>query len=54
MTASAPTSAKLSYTLSVRIDRATLNTLVAGAVGQRRRLSDYVRLVLERCLQKSA
>jgi hypothetical protein len=43
-------SATLIHTLSVRIDQPTLDRLVAGSVGQRRRLSDFVRLVLERNL----
>jgi hypothetical protein len=40
--------ASLVNTLSVRLDDATFARLVAAARNQRRRLSDYVRLLIER------
>jgi hypothetical protein len=40
--------AALLNTLSVRLDDATYAGLVAAANGQRRQLSDYVRLLIER------
>jgi hypothetical protein len=46
--------ATLVYTLSVRIDRPTLDRLVSAAVSQERRMSDLVRLLLKRCIEKCA
>jgi hypothetical protein len=44
----------LIYTLSVRLDEMTYGRLLAAARDQRRRLSDYVRLLLERIERESA
>jgi hypothetical protein len=40
-------------TLSVRLDETTYGRLLAAARQQRRRLSDYVRLLLERIERES-
>ena len=41
-------------TLSVRLDQPTYARLLAAARGERRQLSDYVRLLLERIERESA
>ena len=41
-------------TLSVRLDQPTYARLLAAARDQRRKLSDYVRLLLERTERESA
>jgi predicted DNA-binding protein len=41
--------ATLLTTLSVRLDDATFARLVAASQRERRTLSDYVRLLVERC-----